>query len=106
MLPFFRRRALSTPRNNPTQNDSRWLDELHQRAHELTAGELVFDLHDVQAINSQQLGEIIKVHLKLRQHDRRLVLENVSACLLGVFELTRLDRMVEIHAESNSAMLV
>ena len=58
---------------------------------------VVVDLSDVEQINSGELGELAKIHLFLRQHDRKLILANVQDLVWEVFELTRMNRLIDVR---------
>ncbi len=91
LFAFKRRAQLAPP------SDGRWLHELNRRAANLKDGEVVADLSEVRNISSRELGELVKIHLRLRQDDRRLVLENVQSFVMDIFELTRINRLVEVR---------
>ncbi len=94
MMQLFRRRQ-TTP--VPRPKDSRWLHELHARAANSEDVEVVADLAKVEIIDSNELGELVKIHLQLRRNDRNLVLENVPTLVREVFEMTRVDRLVNVR---------
>jgi anti-anti-sigma factor len=75
----------------------RWLKELKSQALDCPDGEIVVDLSAVEQINSGELGELAKIHLFLRQHDRRLILANVQDLVFEVFELTRMNRLIDVR---------
>jgi len=94
MMEFLKRRR-AQPVLSP--HDSQWLDDVQRRASETRAEELVVDLSSIDWIDSRQLGELVKIHLDLRRHDRRLVLDNAHGGVLEVLELTRMNRLLEVR---------
>ena len=94
MLNFLKRRRAVPP---TTYHDSRWLSQLQQRSTEEESSAVVVDLGNVERIDSRELGELIKIHLRLRQIDRFLVLENAHGGVLEVLELTRMNRLMEVR---------
>jgi anti-anti-sigma factor len=94
MMEFLKRRR-SPPVLSP--HASQWLDDVQRRASETRAEELVVDLSSIEWIDSRQLGELVKIHLDLRRHDRRLVLDNAHGGVLEILELTRMNRLLEVR---------
>ena len=74
-----------------------WLKELKSQAVDSPVREIVVDLSDVEQTNSGELGELAKIHLFLRQHDRKLILANVQDLVWEVFELTRMNRLIDVR---------
>ena len=79
-----------------------WLSQATRDAQAGEGEEILVDLSGVERIASDQLGELIRLHLRVKQTGHRLVLSNVRSNVLEVFTLTRLDRMIELRYESSS----
>jgi anti-anti-sigma factor len=94
MMEFLKRRR-AQPVLSPAA--SQWLDDVQRRASDTHSEELVVDLSSIERIDSRQLGELVKIHLDLRNHDRRLVLDNAQGGVLEVLELTRMNRLLEVR---------
>lgn len=98
MLNFLKRRR-AVPLT--TYHDSRWLSQLQEKSREeKKSNAVVVDLGNVERIDSRELGELVKIHLRLRQIDRFLVLENAHGGVLEVLELTRMNRLMEVREAS------
>jgi len=59
--------------------------------------EIVVDMSSVQRICSEDLNELLRLHLELRTQGRKLVLENALDHVVQVFSITRLDRVLELR---------
>lgn len=94
MMEFLKRRR-AQPVLSP--DATQWLDDVQRRASDSQAEELVVDLSSIDRIDSRQLGELVKIHLDLRNRDRRLVLDNAHGGVLEVLELTRMNRLLEVR---------
>ena len=99
-LSFGRRK----PSSKPLAHVGQWLRSIRQQVGELDHRDLVVDIATVDAVNSRELGEIAKLHLELREKGCRLVLRNAQEQVHELFELTRMNRLVEIHGNSRTAV--
>lgn len=97
MLHLLRRSRIPTA---ATSERTDWLSELQFQASALSGTEVVLDMSDIECIDSRQLGELVKIHLGLRQHDRRLVVDNARGAVLEILGLTRVDRLIEVRESS------
>jgi anti-anti-sigma factor len=64
---------------------------------ESTCPTLFLDLADVEAPTAGGLGQLVKLHQKLRDAGRELVLVNVGARVLEVLEATGLTALLDIR---------
>lgn len=88
----------------PVSDVGAWVRRLQEQMKEMADNELVADCSAIEQINSDELGELARIHLKLRQENRRLVLENANQLMLDVLELTRMNRLIEIRTPRTRAM--
>lgn len=65
---------------------------------------LLIDLSQVEYMSSAALGSIIKLHRKLSSDKRRLALLCPRASIRDLFGLTKLDTVLDIHDEQESAL--
>lgn len=94
MLHFLKRRR-TLPKT--TYHDSQWLNQLQNKSTTANCAEVVVDLENVERIDSRELGELVKIHMRLRQCDSRLVLTNAHGSVLEVLEITRINRLIEVR---------
>ena len=80
-----------------TASRANWLSELHSQASSASEKDVVLDMSGIERIDSRQLGELVKIHLGLRQSNRRLVVDNAQGAVLEVLGLTRIDRLIEVR---------
>lgn len=99
-IHFGRRKPLA----KPLAGIGQWLSSIQQRVVEIDQNDLVVDIAAVDAVNSRELGEIAKLHLALRDRGRRLVLRNAQEQVRALFELTRMNRLIEVHGHEHSAV--
>lgn len=59
--------------------------------------DVVLDLSNVFQISSDELSEIIRLHLTCREIDKRLVVANPQGAVAEILEITRLGRTVKIR---------
>ncbi len=100
MLQFLKRRRTEP---ETTYHDPRWLSQLQEQTGDAYDEEVVVDLANVERIDSHELGELVKLHLRLREKDGRVVLENAHGGVLEVLELTRMNRLMEIRERLEDA---
>jgi anti-sigma B factor antagonist len=75
--------------------------ELFQVADRLGRRTLSFDLGKVDFLTSNALGELIKLHKRVRTGGGRLTLCNASHAVYEVFEITRLHEVMDIIPPSS-----
>jgi len=83
-----------------------WIDKTRCDAAHCDDTMVVLDFSHVQRINTQQLGELIRLHRSIKRSGRQLVLENVSESILQVLAMTRLDRLLRINLDSQASSLL
>ena len=80
------------------EQQSHWaelLGDLERQASDPQQSELILDLQETQTISSFFINELIRISLRLRMTDRRLLIVNVQPHVCEVFRLLRLDRTFE-----------
>lgn len=65
---------------------------------------LVVSLKDVKIINSSGLGMIASGLSTLKKHDIKMVLAEVPEKINKLFEMTHLNKVIEIHKDLDSAL--
>jgi hypothetical protein len=58
---------------------------------------LVVDISSVEVVNSREIGEIARMQLALREQGKRLILENAQQQVCDVFDMTRMNRLVDVR---------
>ena len=81
---------------------SEWLQKATNEANRDGAREIVVDMSSVQRISSGDLNDLMKVHLRLQEQQRKLVLVNALDPLIEVFAITRIDRVIEIRETADA----
>lgn len=82
----------------PTQfGMSEWMHDASNAIQHSSEAEIVVDMSSVQRICSEDVNELLRLHLELRTQGRKLVLENALDHVAKVFSITRLDRVVELR---------
>ncbi|MEN0110290.1 MAG: STAS domain-containing protein [Planctomycetota bacterium] len=92
--------------------DARLLDEARIQAVEkeldaaidaTTENGIVLDFSKVEFMSSSMLGKLVKTHKKCKGFKVKLKLCGVSADILEVFKITRLDKVFDIEKDADSA---
>jgi anti-sigma B factor antagonist len=65
---------------------------------------LIIDCTGVKAIDSRGLGFLITIQKVIRSREGRMVLVNLSAHFAALLELTRLNRILEIFMDMETAI--
>lgn len=65
---------------------------------------IVMNLAEVDFIDSAGLGELVRMHASVRSHGGKLVLVNPNKNVSGLFQMTKLDRVLEIEADEAGAL--
>ncbi len=65
---------------------------------------ILIDMGNVTFISSSVLGYFISSYQHLKEKDGHLKLLNVQPCVYNVFELTRIDRIIEIYNDRQTAL--
>ena len=71
---------------------------------EQSRGHLIVDLGDLKFIDSSGLSVLVFAFKAVRGKDGRIVLSNISAEILSLIELTRLNEIFEIYADTGAAL--
>jgi anti-anti-sigma regulatory factor len=79
----------------------RLIAQAHQQVESRVDAEIRIDFSSVSILQSETIGQLVRLHLKAQRYDSQLVLENVDPCVLEVLVLTRLDRMLRIRMDSS-----
>jgi len=69
--------------------------EVERQAGDPLQPEVVLDLSEMQVISSYLINELIRISLRLRLTERRLLLTNVQPHVCEILRLLRLDRTFE-----------
>ncbi len=72
-----------------------YIEELFAGSHKT----IIFDLSEVQAINSSSLGKILLFRKKLIDQQRNLQIRGCSDQLYDIFKLIMFDRIIDIKKE-------
>ena len=89
--------ASATVRERPAQGFD-WIDDAKRRVSDHSQSSVVIDFAGVDRINTRELGDLIRLHLRCKRTERELILENVAETVASVIYLTRLDRLIRIDA--------
>ncbi len=100
LLRFGRKQPLA----KPLAGIGHWLSSIQQKMVDADDDDLVVDIASVEAVNSRELGEIVRLHLALRDQGHRLILRNAQRQVHELFEMTRMNRLVEVHGHETSAV--
>ena len=66
-------------------------------------GDVVLDFAGVQFVGSEELGALVALNRKVRGTGGRLRLVNVEPPISGVFAITRLDTIIDVHRVGSAA---
>ena len=78
--------------------------ELTKMAESGAVSKMLINLENVEYLSSAVLGKLISVHKTLRLNKGLLKLCGIGATILEVFEITRLDKVFDIHKSENEAL--
>ena len=79
-----------------------WLRNIQAAVRSATEREVIIDMTCVEAVNSLEMREIARIQLALREDGRQLILQNAQPQVDDLFELTRMNRLVEVQPLSSS----
>ncbi len=86
-----------------TQNEFKdYLDMLY---HKYGSGVVLLDMQRVTYMNSAAIGIIVDTFKNFRDNDGRLVLSGLTPDIAKLFEVTKLNRFIEIYADVGDAVL-
>ena len=74
-----------------------WLQEAQHSADQTDDPTFAVDLAAIETICSEDLNGLIRLQSRLRSAGRTLILENVQENVWQVFQVTRLDRLIEMR---------
>ena len=66
-------------------------------------GDIVLDFAGVQFVGSEELGALVALNRKVRGTGGKLRLVNVEPPISGVFAITRLDTIIDVHRVGSAA---
>jgi len=66
--------------------------------------QLLLTFKNVEHLSSAALGMLITLHNKVKETDGRLMLSDINPQIFQVFEITKLDRLFEIHPTAQQAL--
>ncbi len=69
-----------------------------------TVPKLLISFSNVEHLSSAALGALITVNKKVKASDGQLRLANINSQIMEVFEITRLDRLFQIHPTTQEAI--
>lgn len=85
-----------------TQNEFK--DLLDNVAKENEGKPVIISMDGVSYMNSAGLGIIIDTYKKFKEKKGRMILCNLTQDITKLFEVTRLDRFIEIYKTENEAL--
>ena len=85
-----------------TQNEFK--DLLDKIVRENEGKTIIINMDGVAYMNSIGLGIIIDTYKKFKENQGRLVLCNLLPDILNLFEVTKLNRFIEIYSNESQAM--
>jgi anti-anti-sigma factor len=68
-------------------------------------GKLHLDFSNIQVLTSTGLGKLVTLHKKVRNKGGSLSLHNVNPLVYELFEVTRLNTLLDIHRHGQGAGL-
>lgn len=84
-----------------TQNEFKeYLDMLYDK---YGTGTVLLDMQKVSYLNSAAIGIIVDTFKKFRDNNGRLVLSGLTPEITKLFEVTKLNRFIEIYADVKEA---
>lgn len=107
-MQLFKHRRSAPPKTRQVRTVPRAerVTDLLQAAQELVLkpsdSDVVLDLSNVSQITSDELSEIICLHLACRENEKRLVVANPQGVVAEILEITRLGRTVNIRNHSSA----
>ena len=66
---------------------------------------IVINLKDVGYVDSSGLATLVEVLKNLRSYGGKLKLSNLSSKVMGLFEITKLDKLFDIVDEEDKALV-
>ena len=78
--------------------------ELTEMVEKAGTMKMLINMENVQYLSSAVLGKLISLHKALRTKKGSLRLCNIAAPIFEVFEITRLDKVFDIHKSEDEAL--
>ena len=69
-----------------------------------THPKILISFANVDHLSSAALGALITINNKVKQKDGQLRLANINGQIIEVFQITRLDRLFQIHPGTQEAL--
>lgn len=69
-----------------------------------TTPKILMSFANVDHLSSAALGALITIYNKIKAKDGQLRLSNINEQIIEVFRITRLDRLFQIHDDSQEAL--
>ena len=85
-----------------TQNDFK--DHLDKISAEFGSQTVLLEMTGISYMNSAGIGIIVDSFKKFREHGGRLAMCNLSADIFRLFEVTKLNRFIEIFEDEAAAL--
>jgi anti-sigma B factor antagonist len=79
-------------------------EQLFNLVDELSRRKLLLNFGNVEYLSSSALGKFIALDKKIKLLGGRLILCNIAPQIQEVFEITKLDRVFNIHKEEQAAL--
>ena len=79
-------------------------DEISALIEQVTTPKLLIDFSNVQHLSSAALGTLIKVEQQVRKKHGQLRLSSIDKNIREIFEITKLDKMFQIHESNDQAL--
>ena len=65
------------------------------------SGDIIFDLSNVESIDSRGLALLITLHDRFDNENRQFYLMNLKAALLRIFRITQIDQIIPIYMQNS-----
>lgn len=79
-------------------------EELMDAANRAGDGKLLLNFKDVRFMSSSVLGRLVHLNKKCKGDKTRLVLCNISAEIMEVFKITRLNKVFDIYESEDAGL--
>ena len=78
-------------------------DEINRIIESVAVPKLLISFENVDHLSSAALGTLITINNKIRQKDGQLRLANISPQIYEVFAITKLNKLFQIHKNTDEA---
>jgi len=79
-------------------------DEIGDLVADEQSPRLLISFSNVDHLSSAALGALITINNKIKAKDGQLRLSNINDQILEVFKITRLDRLFQIHTDTEDSL--